>query len=44
GYPNLIQGLLARGYTESDIAKILAGNTLRVWREVERVASGLQKS
>lgn len=37
-YPNLIAGLLKRGYSEGDIVKILAGNTLRVWRETERVA------
>lgn len=38
-YPNLIEGLLNRGYTESDIAKILAGNLLRVWRQVEDYAT-----
>lgn len=37
-YPNLIQGLLDRGYAESDIVKILSGNFLRVWSEVEKVA------
>lgn len=37
-YPNLVQGLLNRGYKETDIAKILGGNLLRVWREVEKVA------
>lgn len=34
-YPNLILGLLERGYSEEDIQKILGGNLLRVWREVE---------
>ncbi len=34
-YPNLIEGLLDRGYTEDQIRKILGGNLLRVWREVE---------
>lgn len=34
-YPNLVAGLLARGYGEDAIAKILGGNLLRVWREVE---------
>lgn len=43
-YPQLIHGLLARGYTEADISKILGGNTLRVWRRVEQVAANLQKS
>lgn len=40
-YPNLVGGLLERGYSEDDIRKILGGNLLRVWREVERVAKTL---
>ena len=38
-YPNLIEGLLGRGYSEADIAKVLGGNALRVWREVEAYAA-----
>ncbi|GAA0678009.1 dipeptidase [Rheinheimera tangshanensis] len=38
-YPNLIRGLLERGYTEQDIEKVLSGNTLRVWRAVEDYAA-----
>lgn len=38
-YPNLIRGLLERGYTEKDIEKVLSGNTLRVWRAVEDYAA-----
>lgn len=34
-YPNLVVGLQARGYSDSDIRKILGGNLLRVWSEVE---------
>jgi membrane dipeptidase len=34
-YPNLIEGLLERDYSEDDIKKILGGNVLRVWRAVE---------
>ena len=34
-YPNLIEGLLRRGYSEEDIRKILGGNLLRAWEEVE---------
>lgn len=34
-YPNLIAGLLARGYTEDEIRKILSGNLKRVWQAVE---------
>jgi len=37
-YPNLVAEFLRRGYTESDIAKILGGNLLRVWAEVEAYA------
>lgn len=37
-YPNLIQGLLDRGYNEQAISKILSGNLLRVWRQVEAYA------
>lgn len=38
-YPNLINGLLQRGYSNGDIEKILSGNFLRVWREVEQYAA-----
>lgn len=41
-YPNLIAELLERDYSEEDIAKILGGNALRVWGEVERGAQELQ--
>jgi len=34
-YPNLVQGLLERGYSEADIVKILGENLLRVWQAVE---------
>jgi membrane dipeptidase len=37
-YPNLVEGLLRRGYGDADIRKILGENLLRVWREVEAVA------
>jgi membrane dipeptidase len=38
-YPNLIAGLLSRGYSEADIEKVLSGNFLRVWRQVEAYAA-----
>lgn len=41
-YPNLIEGLLGRGYSEDDIKKVLSGNTLRVWRAVEEFAAANQ--
>lgn len=37
-YPNLVRGLLDRGYDEADIAMILGENLLRVWAEIERGA------
>lgn len=40
-YPNLVEGLLRRGYGEEDIRKILGGNLLRVWRDVESVAASM---
>jgi len=41
-YPNLIEGLLERGYSEEDIGKILSGNLFRVWRAVEDYAASQQ--
>ena len=37
-FPNLVNGLLGRGYSEADIAKILGGNLMRVWRQVGEIA------
>ncbi len=37
-YPNLIAGLLGRGYLLEDIEKILGRNLMRVWAEVESYA------
>jgi membrane dipeptidase len=37
-YPNLINELLTRGYTKEDLKKILSGNLLRVWKQVESYA------
>ena len=38
-YPNLIDGLLGRGYSETDIEQILSGNLMRVWQQVEVFAA-----
>jgi membrane dipeptidase len=38
GYPFITQELLNRGYSESDIHKIMGGNLLRVLRRAEKVA------
>ncbi|HLG15384.1 MAG TPA: dipeptidase [Blastocatellia bacterium] len=42
GLPKITEALLRKGYREADIKKILGENTLRVLREVERVATKLQ--
>jgi membrane dipeptidase len=43
-YPNLVQGLLDRGYSEPDIKKILGENLLRVWQAVEDYAATTSSS
>jgi membrane dipeptidase len=40
GYPNVIRGLLEKGYSDEDVRKICGENLLRVWSEVERAAAG----
>ena len=42
-YPNLIAGLLGRGYSEEDIEKILGANIMRVWSAVEGLAEPAQQ-
>jgi membrane dipeptidase len=41
--PNVTIELVRRGYTEAQIKKIWGENLLRVWRDVEKAAAGLQK-
>lgn len=36
GFPNLTKALVARGYSDEDIEKILGGNFLRIFRQVWR--------
>jgi membrane dipeptidase len=43
-YPALSAELLKRGYKDDDLKKILGLNVLRVMRQVEKVAAGLQKT
>jgi membrane dipeptidase len=38
-FPNLIQELLNRGYSEQEIVKLMSGNILRVWEQVETYAA-----
>jgi membrane dipeptidase len=40
--PKITEGLLERGYDAQDIRKILGGNLMRVFREVERVSRQMQ--
>ena len=42
--PFITEGLLSKGYSESDVRKILGENTLRVMTEVERVSRELNGS
>jgi membrane dipeptidase len=42
--PKITQALLDRGYKPEDIKKILGGNVLRVFRQVEQVSREMQKS
>ncbi len=43
-FPNLTRALLEKGYSAGDIKKIYGENTLRVMRQVEKVAAQLQKA
>ena len=44
GLPKITEQLLRKGYSESDIRKILGENTLRVMAEVERVSRELNSA
>jgi membrane dipeptidase len=41
-FPNLTRALLQKGYSAADLKKIYGGNTLRLMRQVEKVAAQLQ--
>ena len=41
-FPHLVQGLLNRGYSEEEIGKVLSGNLMRVWTQVETIAKNLK--
>ena len=43
-YPDLTAELMKRGYQDEDIRKILGLNVLRVMKQAEKVAAGLQKT
>lgn len=43
-YPALVAELLRRGVSDKNMRKVVGGNVLRVWGDVENVARKLQKS
>lgn len=42
-FPDLVAELLRMGLSDKDASKVVGGNLLRVWREVERVSKALQE-
>lgn len=42
-FPNLVQGLMDRGYSRRDIEQILGGNLMRVWRANETYSASAAK-
>ncbi|MBV1901482.1 MAG: dipeptidase [Kordiimonadaceae bacterium] len=38
-FTGLVEGLLKRGYSDADVIKIMSGNIMRVWKQVEAYAS-----
>jgi len=42
-YPALIAELLRRGWSETDVRKVIGQNVLRAWRQAEQVAARLQR-
>ncbi|KUJ07729.1 membrane dipeptidase-like protein [Mollisia scopiformis] len=43
-YPDLVAALLKKGVSDEDAAKIVGGNILRVWKDVDAVALEMQKA
>ena len=43
-YPDLTAELLARGYKDDEVKKVLGLNVLRAWRQAEQAAARLQKT
>jgi membrane dipeptidase len=43
-FPDLVAELLRQGVSDEDAAKVVGGNLLRVWRDVDAVAREMQAS
>ncbi|KAL2266480.1 hypothetical protein VTJ83DRAFT_5832 [Remersonia thermophila] len=43
-FPDLVAELLRQGVSDEDAAKVVGGNLLRVWKEVEAVAREMQRA
>ena len=43
-FPDLVAELLRQGVRDQDVAKIIGGNVLRVWHDVDKTARRLQAS
>ncbi len=43
-YPNLVAELMRRGYSDAELRKLLGGNVMRVWAEVERRAAAAKRA
>ncbi|KAL1837664.1 hypothetical protein VTJ49DRAFT_3540 [Mycothermus thermophilus] len=43
-FPDLVAELLRQGVSDEDAAKVVGGNLLRVWKEVEAVAEEMQRA
>ena len=43
-FPDLVSELLIAGVKDEDAKKVVGGNVLRVWRDVDAVAEMLQRS
>ena len=41
-YPELVGEMLRRGLTDTEVEKIIGGNLLRVWGDVDAVAGNMQ--
>lgn len=43
-FPDLVAEMLRRGVSDEDAAKVVGGNVLRVWKDVDAVALKMQKA